>query len=252
MNDLVSSESATREKERPFLSAQWLDLAILNYCVSPDLLRPFVPTGTELDEWRGNLYVSVVGFRFVSTRVLGISIPGHRNFEEVNLRFYVRRAAPDGWRRGVVFIRELVPRRAIAWVARAMYNEPYRALPMRHDLSRGPGESVRLKYEWNQDGRWDGLSLVTAGPSTRIMPGSEQEFITEHFWGYTRQRNGTTVEYNVRHPAWCVADAKSAELRANVASLYGQQFVTALSGMPASAFLADGSDVVVDRPRVME
>lgn len=237
---------------RPFLSAEWRDLAMLNYVVSPDLLRPFVPAGTELDEWHGTTYLSVVGFRFLSTRVLGFMVPGHRDFEEVNLRFYVRRPSPDGWRRGVVFIRELVPRRAIAWVARAWYNEPYRALPMRHAINRSrPDGSAIVQYEWKTDRQWEGLSVVTEGASLPLDSGSEAEFITEHYWGYTRQRRGSTLEYQVTHPSWRVAPCRSAQLRANVSALYGRQFEGVLSSSPQSAFLAEGSAIVVYRPSTL-
>jgi uncharacterized protein YqjF (DUF2071 family) len=87
----------------PFLTAEWRDLAMLNYEIDAAVLRPFVPAGTELDAWGGRTFVSVVGFRFLGTRVRGVPVPGHRDFEELNLRFYVRRVADDGPRRGVVF-----------------------------------------------------------------------------------------------------------------------------------------------------
>ena len=112
---------------RPFLTASWTDLVILNYEVPPAVVLPLVPRGTELDIWQGQALVSLVGFLFTDTRVRGLAIPWHRHFEEVNLRFYVRRrvaSAPD--RRAVVFVRELVPRYAIAAIARFLYNEPYR------------------------------------------------------------------------------------------------------------------------------
>lgn len=251
--DMSREREAGRDRTaRPFLTAEWRDLAMLNYAVSPDQLRPFVPRGTELDVWRSTTYLSVVGFRFLRTKVLGVSVPGLRDFEEVNLRFYVRRRASDGWRRGVVFIRELVPRRAIAWVARAWYNEPYRALPMRHEITReGGGSSVRARYEWRRGRMWEGLSLRTSAPAEPLRADSEAEFITEHFHGYTRQRNGSTVEYRVTHPLWRVAEAGDAALHADVTSLYGARFAQALRGTPRSAFLAEGSPVVVYRPVVL-
>ncbi len=119
---------------RSFLTARWQSLVLLNYRCPAELLRPLVPAGTELDDWHGVPLVSLVGFRFLDTRVRGLGIPGHRSFEEVNLRFYVRREASDGVRRGVVFIRELVPRSLVAAAARFLYNEPYQALPMVHDV----------------------------------------------------------------------------------------------------------------------
>jgi len=233
--------------ERPFLTAAWRDLAMLNYAVAPDMLAPLVPAGTVLDTWQGTAYVSVVGFRFLGTRLLGVPVPLHRDFEEVNLRFYVRRPMPDGDRRGVVFVREIVPRRAIAAVARLAYNEPYVAWPMRHAVdAAGAGASVR--YGWRRDGAWEGFVLRTDGAPALLVPGSEAEFITEHYWGYTRQRDGSTVEYRVTHPPWNVAPAAEASLDADVAALYGPAFADALAGPPASAFLADGSPITVYRP----
>ena len=233
-----------------FLTAEWRELAMLNYEIAPSTLAPLVPSGTELDRWEGLTYLSVVGFRFLSTRVLGLRVPGHVDFEEVNLRFYVRRREGEEWRRGVVFVRELVPRRAIAWAARALYNEPYRALAMRHSIERdADGVPCAVRYEWRRDGRWEGLGVRVAGESVPPEPGSEAEFITEHYWGYTRQRDGSTVEYRVEHPPWWVWNAAESRLDADVRTLYGPLFAEALSAKPRSAFLATGSPVTVFRPR---
>jgi hypothetical protein len=234
---------------RPALTAAWLDLVLLNYAVSPDALRPYVPAGTELDTYEGTTYVSVVGFRFARTRVFGVAVPGHVNFEEVNLRFYVGRPASEGWRRGVVFIREMVPRRAIAWTARAWYNEPYRTLPMRHDIARrADGWPVSVRYQWRRGTTWEGLSARADREPAPFAAGSEEAFIAEHYWGYTRQRDGSTIEYRVAHPRWRAATASEARLDADVRALYGAPFDTVLGTEPRSAFIADGSPVTVYRP----
>jgi uncharacterized protein YqjF (DUF2071 family) len=234
-----------------FLTAQWRHLVMLNYEVAPAVLQPLVPAGTVLDAWDGRMMVSVVGFRFLDTRVLGVRVPWHRHFDEVNLRFYVQRRQPDGeLRRGVVFVRELVPRAAIALLARLAYNEPYRAVPMRSTTPARPTETPgRLIYEWRTVAGWQHVAATAAGAPIVPAVGSEAAFITEHYWGYTRQRDGGTVEYQVTHPAWRVWAAEAPELVADVARLYGQQFAPALSASPASAFVAEGSAVVVYRPR---
>ena len=235
-----------------FLTAEWRLLAMLQYEVEPALLRPLVPRGTELDDWNGRTLASVVGFRFLDTRVLGAAIPLHRDFDEVNLRFYVRRREPEGWRRAVVFVREIVPRAAIAIVARLWYNEPYIALPMRHAVDMdeaergGPG---RVAYEWRHGGAWGGLRVETAGAPTIPAPGSEQEFVAEHYWGYTARRDGGSLEYEVAHPPWRVWSGARAELRCDAGRLYGPGFARALEAPPRSAFVADGSPVVVYRGR---
>jgi hypothetical protein len=180
--------------------------------------------------------------------VLGIPVPFHRDFDEVNLRFYVRRADPAGWRRAVVFIRELVPRPAIAWVARVAYNEPYRAVRMRHLVQMSEaheGQPGRVQYEWRHGGRWHGLAAATSGPPALPERGSEAEFITEHYWGYTAQRDGGAKEYRVLHPQWPVWRAEAATLDCDIANVYGQPFADVLSCAPCSSFVAVGSGVTV-------
>ena len=228
-----------------FLTAEWRYLAMLNYEVDPVILAPFVPAGTELDSWNGKIFVSVVGFLFLKTKVRGISIPFHQNFEELNLRFYVRRKADDGWRRGVVFIKELVPRAAIAFVARKFYNENYLAPPMSHHIDKTGGEIKSAVYAWRFNGNKNHVKLVTRGEAQPLVEGSEQEFITEHYWGYARQRDGSTMEYRVEHPRWRVWEAQTSELQCDVTGLYGSRFGDCLNNPPASAFLAAGSEVAV-------
>lgn len=241
----------TERGRRSFLTAQWRYLVMLNYDVDPAILHALVPRGTELDLWNGRAIVSAVGFRFVRTLVLGVPVPFHRDFEEVNLRFYVRHASRRGSvRRGVVFVRELVPRMAIALIARLAYNEPYLAVPMRSTAPAAPIESPgRVSYGWRTGLRWQELAATAVGVPAVPSPESEATFITEHYWGYTRQRDGGTVEYEVAHPRWRVWAASDATLDADVPRLYGSSFARALAARPVSAFIAEGSEITVYRPR---
>lgn len=229
---------------RPFLRAEWRHLAMLNYALDPALLQPYVPAGTELDFDAGKAYLSLVGFRFLSTRVAGVGIPFHRNFDEVNLRFYVRRIAPDGIRRGVVFIREIVPRSAIALIARQAYNEPYVRLPMRHAVAIS-NAGISTRYEWRVTGRWNRLQADAQGPPAACVEGSHEQFITEHYWGYTKQRSGATKEYRVEHPSWRVWQASEAGFDGDATTLYGPEFAAILQRPPDSALIAEGSEVTV-------
>lgn len=225
----------------PFLTAQWRDLLILNYQVDPALLTPRLPRGTELDLWEGQALVSLVGFRFLDTRVRGIAIPGHRHFEELNLRFYVLRRTPAGEvRRGVVFLREFVPRLAIASVARWLYGEPYRALPMRHTCT-----DARVTYALREHDAWQEMAATPAGDWIPATQRPDFAFITEHYWGYTRRSAQRTDEYEVRHPGWRVREAEDARHTLDIVSLYGSEFLPALSLPPHSALIAEGSAVEV-------
>ena len=217
-----------------------------NYEVNPLVLESLVPKGTELDLWSEKCFVSVVGFRVLDTRILGVSVPFHRDFEEVNLRFYVRRVVGGEVRRGVVFVKEIVPRRVLAGVANALYNEKYVALPMSHD-DRMAEPPWSLAYSWRHDGRWSRIAVVLDGEPYRPGEGSEEAFITEHYWGYNTQRDGSTLEYQVEHPRWNVWRAKDTELLCDISALYGQEFVPFLSRAPSSCFVADGSEIVVRR-----
>jgi uncharacterized protein YqjF (DUF2071 family) len=258
-----------------FLTAEWRDLVILNYEVDPALLAEYVPRGTEIDSHGGKTYISLVGFRFLRTRLFGaIPIPFHTNFDEINLRFYVRRRVGDAVKRGVVFIREIVPRRAIAAVARLAYGERYECRPMRHTLrgsaaaavgspvdsvgaasakpsgARSPrpasrASGIEARYEWLSGCKWGGLRVEAGGQPALPADGSLEQFITEHYWGYAAQRDGGCVEYEVRHVPWQVWRCTSAAFDGYATDLYGRALAEVVARPPDSAFLADGSAVQV-------
>ncbi|HSY35732.1 MAG TPA: DUF2071 domain-containing protein [Acidobacteriaceae bacterium] len=163
-----------------FLTAEWRKLIMAQYAIDPALLTPFLPKGLELDLYEGHCYVSLVAFLFDRVRLKGLPIPFHTRFEEINLRFYVRRRDPDGSiKRGVVFIREFVPRRAIAFVAERFYEEPYLAIPTNHRIQLSH-ESLTVGYGWDLGGRSHSLAVEATPTPLEIPPGSEEEFITEH------------------------------------------------------------------------
>ena len=189
-----------------------------------------------------------MGFRFLHTRVMGVPVPFHRNFEELNLRFYVRRETPEGIRRGVVFIKEIVPRPAIAAVARTVYNENYVALPMSHRIEAAHGAAAgRVEYGWKFAGKDNRLRCDISGEAEDAPEGSEAGFITEHYWGYARRRDGGTTEYRVEHPKWRVRPVVSHEVTGDLAGLYGAGFGNVLASPAASAFVAEGSSIIVRR-----
>jgi hypothetical protein len=219
-----------------FLTAEWINLVMLNYAVDPSVLEPFVPAGTELDAFEGKTYLSLVGFEFNRTRVLGFAVPFHQNFEEVNLRFYVRRRS----KRGVVFIRELVPKYAVAVVARLLFKENYSCVPMSHRAEAG-----KVEYAWKLGSRRCVMKIETDGENFVPSEGSLSQFITEHYWGYTTHKGGGSLEYEVQHPPWRVWNAKQASFSGNADGLYGPEIAQILTREPDSAFLAQGSPVTV-------
>ena len=232
------------ELPKPFLTARWENLAMINYEIDQGLLKKFGPAGTELDFFNGKTFVSMVAFQFLATKVKGMVIPFHQDFEEINLRFYVRRKSGDEWRRGVVFVKEIVPKIAIATVARLFYNENYVSMPTRSKVLV-TDHSVSASYSWRNGGKWNALAVWGIDSPQSIGAGSETEFITEHYFGYSRQRNGSTVEYRVEHPRWLVWNATGWKFDCDVQGLYGAEFMDTLASKPSSAFIAQGSQVTV-------
>ena len=226
---------------------------MVNYVVPPALLEPHLPYGTELDTWEGQCYVSLVGFMFLRTRVLGIPFPWHRNFEEVNLRFYVRRFDGTAWKRGVVFLSEIVPKPAIVWVANSIYGESYATCKMHHQWEVKAGR-LMVGYKWKNYGgdAWNHISVQAQQQSSALIAGSAAEFITEHYWGYAKRGPHRTFEYAVEHPRWEVYEVLEHEIVCDVSQFYGQQFAEALSRPPASIFMAEGSEILVRQKRILE
>lgn len=229
---------------RPFLTAQWRDLVVLNFTAPPEFLIPYVPLHTELDLHGGRAYMSLVAFRFIDTKVLGYRIPFHNTFEEINLRFYVRRTVDGSIRRGVVFIKELVPKRAIALVARLVYNENYFAVPMHHSIENS-GNVRRLQFGWKDSVRWNSIGAEVTGDPIELNSGSEAQFILEHYWGYSRTRFGETIEYEVAHPPWRAWHQASASIDIDVSATYGEAFNELLGAKWHSAYVAEGSPILV-------
>ena len=231
-----------------FLKAEWRKLILANYKIDPDILASYVPAKTELDSWQGAYYVSLVGFRFLNTRLLGLSIPFHEHFEEVNLRFYVRYKSEEGWRRGVVFIKEIVPKRALSLVANVVYREHYQTMPMSHVWQENPNSQI-ISYTWMGYGQSHVLQVEAQKKSQKIEEGSEAEFITEHYWGYTKINPSKTYEYQVTHPKWEQYPIMDTHIQVDFGTVYGKQFGFLNDLKPNSVMLAEGSEITVESRR---
>jgi uncharacterized protein YqjF (DUF2071 family) len=258
-------------RERPVLTARWTDLLLLNFRVPAELLAEIAPPGTEPDLYDGQAYLSIVGFQFQGTRLFGLPIPGHTRFAEINLRYYARRRIEEQWRRGVVFVKEIAPRRAIRLAANWLYNENYITRPMRSHLyiantHLAPGD--KIQYAWRtkiplpyREGQgeglgrrahashWNRLAACVAAPLTIPQPGSFEEFIIDNYWGYVRGRDGRTREYRVLHDPWRVAPVDEIQWDCDLAATYDPPFTEYLAAKPASALVADGSAIQLFRGR---
>jgi uncharacterized protein YqjF (DUF2071 family) len=243
-------------RRRPFLTARWTDLVVANFEVDPATLRDRVPQGTTLDRFAGRTYVSLVAFLFEDTRLLGaLPAPPSPTFEEINLRFYVKREEREGARRAVCFVKEVVPSRLVAWTARVVYDEPYERRPTHRACKLNDPSNPTLggtfEYGWTSPLGEHRVSATTRGALRALVPGSLEEFILEHYWGYTQRRDDTTSEYEVRHPPWRYWDVGSFEMDPRIGAFYGSPFVDRLRE-PSSVFVAEGSDIAVYPGRTLD
>jgi uncharacterized protein len=236
--------------QKPFLTAEWRNLIMVNYLVPGDLLTPYLPAGVELDAFESNYYVSLVAFHFLNTKVRGIAFPFHKNFEEVNLRFYVKYREGNEYKRGVVFISEIVPKRMIAWIAKIIYGEKYSYSYMSSSVEETEGQR-NLLFNWGYPvNHW--LQVITENKIQAIETGSKEEFIFEHYWGYTTVHNNKTGEYSVEHPRWNVYPVADVNLQVDFKKLYGSAFAFLNTARPDSVFVAEGSAVKVHHRKIVE
>ena len=227
-----------------FLTAQWEDLIMANYAVNPMILEPYLPSGVELDYYNGKTYVSLVGFMFSNTKIFQVPIPGLGTFEEVNLRFYVTRKDGNQVKRGVVFINETVPYKLVAWLANCLYKEHYIAVPTRNS-KKVESTTNEIEYFWQSKSRWNSLSVVVDSKTKPMVPGSFEEYIFEHYYGYTRLNSSKTDEYKVEHERWHISEVLNYQIKCNFEEVYGKSFSFLNKCTPQNVIFAAGSKVAV-------
>ncbi len=223
---------------RPFLTAEWRNLFLATYSVPPSLLKPFLPPGLELDIREGDAFVSLVAFQFFNTRVFGVGWPGYRKFPELNLRFYVR----HGSDRGVVFIREIVSQRLVAWLARASYNEHFRVAPLTCHCHEGK-DCRTVEYRLTWAGHEQVLCVTGHKPAYLPDSKSDEHFFKEHRWAYGRTRRGQPLRYEVTHPTWEVLPVQSYHIELDWDRVYGPQWQFLSKATPMSTIFAVGSAI---------
>ncbi len=234
-----------------FLRAEWNNLVMANYVVPKEILLPYVPYKTELDSFKGETYVSLVGFMFLNTKVFGLSIPLHENFEEVNLRFYVKYKQNGNWVKGVVFIKEIVPKRAISFIANYLYGENYTTLNMKH-FHVDKGENFEAGYEWNYKNKWNKISAAGIKRSHKIIQNSCESFFADHYWGYSKSKETKSYKYFIEHPGWEMMKVISYQVDCDFGALYGDDFQFLNSEIPKSVLMTKGSQIGVQQKQELK
>jgi uncharacterized protein len=231
-----------------FLKAKWENIIMANYPVASDILKPYLPKGVTLDLYNKKAYVSLVGFMFKNTRLFNIPMPRLGTFEEINLRFYVTRKEGDVMKRGVVFINETIPYKAVAWVANKLYKEHYTAVPTRHSWHI-TNETKDINYQWKINNEWNNIQVRALNKSDSIIKESFEEYIFEHYFGYTKINENVTEEYKIAHPGWKINKVITKAVNCNFNEMYGKEFGFLSNIEPENVFIAEGSSVEVEWKR---
>jgi uncharacterized protein YqjF (DUF2071 family) len=242
-DETMNSEYIRTRRAFVFLTARWQNLILITYDVEPSLLTPHLPRGLSLDTLEGRAFVSLVAFQFLDTRVLGLKIPFHVHFPEINLRFYVKNR--EG--RGVCFIQEIVPHATTAWAARTLYNEPYVARPITSKIEADK-EVVCASYSVVSQRRTHEIRVKARNEPYLPKSDSLAHFFKEHAWGYGRTRGGKTIGYRVEHPFWKTYPLTSYKIDVDFAALYGPKWATLNGAEPFNLTFAQGSRVKVYSP----
>lgn len=230
---------------QPAIHADWKKLLLANYVIDPDILKPFIPFQTELALWQGKCYISLVGFRFLKVRIGGVPVPFHTNFNEVNLRFYVRRLSGHIWHYGVVFIKEIVALPVVTFVANTFFSEHYETLPLHHNIHHAK-EALSVSYRWKKD-IWHSMHIESGPNPSLIEDNTAEEFLTSQHWGYSKVNEEKTIEYSVEHPRWSVYPTINYQIRTDFEKAYGQKFGFLNQTQPESVFLTEGSAIILKK-----
>lgn len=231
-----------------FLKANWENIIMVNYEIPEEMLSKYLPKGVSVDLYNGKAYISLVGFMFKNTKIFNIPTFKLGTFEEINLRFYVSRKEGNETRRGVVFINETVPYKAVAWLANALYKEHYTVVPTKHTISKD-SKNQKIKFEWLLQKKWNSIYVKNDLKSNEMERNSLENFIYEHYYGYTKIDEQTTEEYRLHHPSWRIHNVVDYEITCDFKAMYGNDFSVLNETKPTAVFIAEGSSVAIEWKR---
>ena len=229
------------------LSAHWTNLLVVNFETTKIFLEKHLPAGTELNDWNGKYFMSLVGFQFSKTKICGILSPFYRSFPEINLRFYVKRKTKTGWQNGVVFIKEIAPAKLIGFMAGWLYNENFICLKMKSRFIN-EGDKNKIEYCWNINNEWNYLKAIVKNKPVHYPQESLEGFISSHYHGFTRITETQTKEFEVIHSPWKIYHVLSFDIKLDAEAIYGKESAPFFSHQPCSVFMMDGSETKVTWP----
>jgi uncharacterized protein len=232
---------------KTLLTAHWTNLVTATFETDKHFLQKYLPAKTELNDWNARYFMSIVAFLFEKPRLLGIPSPFYNSFEEINLRFYVRRKLNNEWRKGVVFIKEIAPYYIPAQTAKWLYRENFISVPMKHEFINS-NKLMYRSYACKISKEWNYLNMESACIHTETGLGDVENFIRDHYWAYTRKGSNKTLEFQIEHPPWKIFPAIKFDMHLDTGTIYGEQFKDYFAEKPVDAFLMDGSYTKVSWP----
>lgn len=231
---------------RPQASAQgyqrWHQLLFSHWEVPEAVLRPHVPAALGLDRFEGRCFVGVVSFTMQNVRPLrwAPSIPGAREFGEINLRTYVEHAGQEP---GVYFFSLDAASSLVVWAARSFWGLPYHRARVdvhvadqvhRYVCARS-GTPVRFEAEAHV-----GEAL------TAPAPGSLEFFLCERYQFYA-ERRGRLLRARVHHPPYPLHAVRDARIDPSLLTAAGLPS----DGAMTRHLYSPGVDVEVFRPELV-
>ncbi|WP_424494544.1 YqjF family protein [Salinimicrobium sp. GXAS 041] len=227
------------------LTAEWKNLVFANYTVPPQLIEKYLPAHTKPDFYNGKCYLSLVGFQFKNVKVANLKIPFNNDFEEINLRFYVKRFDGAKWRKGVIFISQIADKAALNTLANVLFQENYQKLVTKQHISEDD-TSINARYSWRFKDEWQHLEAKSGIVASPFQENSEEEFLMDRPWGYGKRNNEETNEYKVSHPDWPIFEVEEYSVKVDFSLLFGPEFNILSSATPKSVILAEGSTVSME------
>ena len=110
-------------------------------------------------------------------------------------------------KRGVVFISEVVPHKIVSFLANKLYKEHYSTAKMASSILV-ENEIKQIKYTWQSQSQMYSIDTSFFDKQDDIEPNSLEEFIYEHYYGFTKVSARETWEYKVNHPRWQTGNSR--------------------------------------------
>ncbi len=196
---------------RPWVTTmRWHDLLFLHWPVRPEIIRPLIPQGLELDTFDGAAWIGVIPFRMTGVRPRYLPPFAGLAFPEMNVRTYVWTPG----RSGVWFFSLDATNRLAVRAARAWYGLPYYNARITVQLERGTVHYRSIRVDKRSAGVEFHASYKPTGEVYRSAPETLDRWLTDRYCLYAMDQQGRLGYADIQHLPWPLQPAE-VELRLN-------------------------------------